>query len=333
MLLNRILYFLYYLKNLDFKKLKKFSAYVKQETGKTVTVQYLELFRDSLKYKTSILEYYQFGFYKSTPEEKSKWAGTGYMYEYQKLMNPPEKRDILNDKTLFYKKYKDLFKHHVFTIEDLQNIGQNPKILWEHPTIVLKETEGKCGLGTAFVRSADYDLKSLITYMNHKGFDIAEPFVQQHPELNKLSPSGMNTVRIFTQLNAQDEVEILGCRQRISVNSPVDNLAAGNLAAPIDEATGIINGLGVYSDITKSPESKHPVTGVSITGFQVPFWQECLSLAKEAALRHPQNRSIGWDIVVTENGPGLIEGNHDWCKLVWQLPVGKGLLQHLESHL
>jgi hypothetical protein len=56
-------------------------------------------------------------------------------------------------------------------------------------------------------------------------------------------------------------------------------------------------------------------------------------LAKEAALFDKSNRSIGWDIVVTETGPGLIEGNHDWCKLVWQLPVLKGLKPVLERHL
>ena len=68
-------------------------------------------------------------------------------------------------------------------------------------------------------------------------------------------------------------------------------------------------------------------------GFQVPYWQECIQLAKYAALLHSENRSIGCDIVVTETGPGLIQGNHDWCKLVWQLPVGKGLKPILEKHL
>ena len=34
-------------------------------------------------------------------------------------------------------------------------------------------------------------------------------------------------------------------------------------------------------------------------------------MVKEAALMYPANRSIGWDIVVTEDGPGFIEGNHD----------------------
>jgi len=140
-------------------------------------------------------------------------------------------------------------------------------------------------------------------------------------------------VRIITQLDADDQVLITGCRQRISVDSPVDNLAAGNLVAPIDLETGVINRPAVYSDITKSPETTHPITGVDIVGFQVPFWKECVELSLNAALLHPENRSVGWDIVVTENGPGLIEGNHDWCKLVWQLPVGKGLKHLLDEQL
>ena len=107
-------------------------------------------------------------------------------------------------------------------------------------------------------------------------------------------------------------------------------MAAGNLAAPIDEKTGIVNGPGVYSDITKEPDRIHPITGIPIVGFQVPYWKEIIDMTKRASLKHPQNRSIGWDIVVTEDGPGFIEGNHDWCKLLWQLPVNKGLKHKLD---
>jgi hypothetical protein len=60
--------------------------------------------------------------------------------------------------------------------------------------------------------------------------------------------------------------------------------------------------------------------------------EEIVEMVHEAALLHPQNRSIGWDIVVTEKGPGFIEGNHDWCKLLWQLPEKKGMKSILESY-
>jgi hypothetical protein len=181
------------------------------------------------------------------------------------------------------------------------------------------------------MKSAELQAETLADWMGQNGYDLVEERVAQHPDLQALSPSGVNTVRIFTCLDAANHARILGCRLRISVNSAVDNLAAGNLAAPVEEETGRVSGPGVYSDITKPPEAVHPVTGVAIEGFQIPFWAETLALARSAAELHTQNRSIGWDIVVTPDGPGLIEGNHDWCKLVWQLPVGRGLKHMLEE--
>lgn len=293
----------------------------------------IDVFVNSLRFNISIIEYFLFGFYFKDKKEKAKWAGTGYMYEYQRIMNPPRHRNILDDKTLFYKKYQEFFIHHVIDLTELKQSSAKIDRLLSANKLVLKESNGKCGIGTNFIYSKDYDAKSLIKLMEVKGYDLAETFIVQHPELNRLSPSGVNTVRIFTQLNANDEVEILGCRQRISVNSQIDNLAAGNIAAPIDEKSGKINGKGIYSDITKAPVSKHPITDVELIGFQVPMWDECLALAKSAALKHKQNRSIGWDIVVTSTGVGLIEGNHDWCKLVWQLPVNQGLKPVLDNHL
>jgi len=334
MKIKRLLYLAYYFKNLDTAKFKKFIDAAVVKTGKSKGWLYFELLGNSLTYNISILEYFLFGFHRGkTRSEKETYAGTGFMYEYQKVMNPPHARTILDDKRLFYKKYNRFFKHHVFSLNELVSNPELGSKILDQEQFVLKESKGKCGLGTAFFKSRDFRPNSLIQKMQTEGFDLAETYIQQHEALSRLSPSGVNTVRIFTQLNSQDEVEILGCRQRISVDSPLDNLAAGNLAAPIDEQTGVINGPGIYSDITKAPAEIHPITGVPITGFQIPFWQECLKLAKDAAVAHPQNRSVGWDIVVTESGPGLIEGNHDWCKLVWQLPINKGLKPILEKHL
>jgi len=105
------------------------------------------------------------------------------------------------------------------------------------------------------------------------------------------------------------------------------------MAATIDENSGRIIGAGVYSDITKNEELVHPITKVNIVGFEIPFWKETLKLVNSLAIKHPQNRSIGWDIVITENGPGVLEGNHDWCKLVWQLPVKSGMKSVLEKFM
>jgi hypothetical protein len=314
--------------------LKKFLTYTSELTGKSKFSLLTASIQDVYKYNISILEYFQFGFYDKSKLEKEEWAGTGYMYEYQIIMNPKEERVILDDKRKFFKSYQKYVIHTVADLQDLKNSKETIKKLLENPSgkIVFKSSDGKCGAGVKVENTKDFDAKSITTYMENNVFDLVEEYIIQHPDLNSLSPSGVNTVRIFTQLDKNDEVELLGCRQRISVNSPIDNMAAGNLAAYINEQTGKITDAGSYSDITKKEETIHPITGVSIIGFQVPFWNETVEMVKEAAKLYPQNRSIGWDIVITENGPGFIEGNHDWCKLLWQLPAKKGLKQMLELH-
>lgn len=332
-MISRLIYFGYYLKMLDWTKLDLFQSYLKSLKGFNIINQCFMIFFNSLKYNISILEYYQFRFFEKSHEEKLGWAGTGYMYEYQKIMNPPSERNILDDKREFYKYYKKYFVHHVFSLTDINQDQSLINTLYKSDKLVFKVSNGKCGVSVKIIDSREISKNEVIYYMINNGFDMVETFIQQHTDLNGLSPSAVNTIRIFTQLNEQNEVEILGCRLRISINCPVDNMAAGNIAASINESTGFVEGPGVYSDITKNPEFIHPITGIEIIGFKVPYWPECVDLAKRAALKHPQNRSIGWDIVVTQNGPGLIEGNHDWCKLLWQLPVKKGLKYLLESHI
>lgn len=330
--MKKILYLGYYLKQLDKAKFSLFVSYTAKLTGKSKFSLVIDAFISVFKYNISLLEYFQFRFFDKSHEEKLKWAGTGYMYEYQKVMNPPSKRNILDDKREFYKYYKEFFVHHVFSLQELIENDNNIDDLYKSKKLVFKVSDGKCGVSINIIESTQIVKSEIVSFMKSNGYNMVESFIQQHDDLNRLSPSAVNTVRIFTQLNDKNEVEILGCRQRISINCPVDNLAAGNIAAPINENTGIIDGPGVYSDITKQPECIHPITGVEIVGFQVPHWKECLQLAKAAASLHPQNRSIGWDIVVTANGPGLIEGNHDWCKLVWQLPVNTGLKSLLKPN-
>ena len=253
------------------------------------------------------------------------------MYETILKLNPKEHRYLLADKLSFLEHYNKFIVHKHSSLKDITiNPSLAENIFKSSTKIVLKSSNGQCGRGIEVWQSKDFTPQTLIQRLKATGNDFVEAFVTQHKDLMQLSPSGLNTVRIITQLDKNDQVHIIGARLRITVNSAIDNLAAGNIAAPIDLETGQVTGPGVYSDITKTDEYRHPVTGVEIVGFQVPFWPETLEMCKAAALLDTRNRSIGWDVAITDDGPELIEGNHDWCKLLWQLPVKKGLKPVLE---
>ena len=335
------MYLVYYFKKLDWNKFILFTKYYSKTNNKSHIAVWSDILSQSIQFNVSLLEYFLFDFSNKSKQEKRKWSGTGYMYEYQRKMNPLAYRAVLADKTQFLKEYRAYVRHPFLTVQEIAEAPDKVEALLQNPSgkIVLKSADGQCGRGIEVRPSSDFTPESLLQRLRETGNDFVEAFVTQHTDLMRLSPSGLNTIRIITQLDKNDQVHIIGTRLRITVNSAVDNLAAGNIAAPIDLETGKINGPGVYSDITKADEYQHPVTGVDIVGFQIPYWQETLDMCKAAARLDTRNRSIGWDVAITDEGPELIEGNHDWCKLLWQLPVKKGLkpvldkfLEELEGH-
>ncbi len=326
-MINKIVYLGYYLKNLDRPKFFEFVDYVTKEHKISRTKLYTDIIGSVWKYNTSFLEYFQFGFYSKPKELRSTYASTVFMYEYQLKMNPKNKRAVLQDKLLFLDRYKEFAIHDSASLVEMEADHSIAQRLLDNVSgkIVLKGSDGQCGWGIEVRDTNDFTPDTLIARLKEIGNDIVEEFIQQHPEMDRMSPSGLNTVRVITQLDKNNNVVLLGTILRISINSVVDNMAAGNIAAPVNPETGIVEGDGVYGDITKADEKVHPVTGVTIKGFQIPYWDEVLDMVKRAAMVEPGNRSIGWDVAITQKGPQLIEGNHNWCKLVWQMPVKKGL--------
>lgn len=333
--IKRILYLVYYLKELEWDNYGLFVNYASNKSQKSKVKIVLDSVYSVFGYNIGLIEYFIFRFFEKDQSERSKWVGTGYKYEYDLKMNPKSTRNVLENKIEFYKAYAEFIIHNVCTLDDLKANNEQAKKVLLNPTgkIVIKDALGQCGWDVEVIDAKANTSEQLIDYMASKGFNLAEEFIIQHSALAGLSPSGLNTIRVITQLNERNQVEILGARLRISVNNIVDNLASGNIAAPIDIETGVINGYAVYSDITKEAVEYHPVTKVKMVGFQIPQWERIMILVRKAALHLPVNRSIGWDIALTENGPGLLEGNHNWCKILWQLPVNQGLKHVLDNYL
>lgn len=329
-MIKRLLYLGYYLKDFDRTKFQKFEQEALR-SGMTKTSLWADVLKASLTYNISLLDYFYFKFYKLSKAERETYAGTGYMYEYQLKMNPKSERDVLEDKILFLAKFKEFVIRKSATIAELKNNQNKIEELLHNPSgkLVAKGSKGQVGAEVKVIDAANYKADSLLKFMDDNKFDLLEEYVVQHHDIMAMSPSGLNTIRIFTQIE-EGKIHYLGARFRITINSTVDNMAAGNPAAPIDLKTGIVNGEAVFSDITREPISVHPVTGVKIVGFQVPFWKETLEMMEKAVFVAPKNRSVGWDIAISENGPELIEGNHNWCKLLWQLPAQKGLKAEIE---
>lgn len=332
--IDRTLYLGYYFKKMNWGLLNKFLTHTSKLTGRGKMSLWMDAINCVYKYNISLLEYFQFRFFEKSAQERAEWAGSGFMYEYQLKMNPRSKRDVLEDKVHFFKFYGDLTGRAFATLEELKNKQKSIEVFKNKAhKVVIKEIAGGCGKGLEILDLNKISNQDLINRMESTGNHLAEDFVDQHDSLNKLSSSALNTIRVITQIDENGNAYIVDSRLRVSVNSIVDNLAAGNIVVGIDLDSGKVNTDGVYSDITKKPVSHHPVSGIKFIGYELPHWQEVIDLTTKAAeMMSEYNKSVGWDIGITNEKPVLIEGNHDWCKLVWQLPIEKGLKSKLEKY-
>lgn len=142
---------------------------------------------------------------------------------------------------------------------------------------------------------------------------VVEEGLEQHPKVNELYPHSVNTIRVLTMLDVTDQQPfIVMAVQRIGTEQSqhVDNWSRGGLSARVDLATGQ---LGQASRLPAGDELEwfdaHPDTGTSINGHEVPYWPEIRDTVLRAARIMSFLEYIGWDIVVTPDGPVILEAN------------------------
>lgn len=169
---------------------------------------------------------------------------------------------------------------------------------------------------------------------------IVESFVKQHPDMAKLSKTSVNTIRVVTIMTEDEskgietnKVHILYAGMRMGTGDGItDNLHSGGLIAAIDLETGriVTDGMDYKNKIFKT----HPDTGVTIKGYQLPYFQEMKEMLSKAGLLI--SGYYGWDVAITEDGPILIEGNIIPGPGILQIPYvpeKKGMKHVIEKYL
>jgi hypothetical protein len=166
---------------------------------------------------------------------------------------------------------------------------------------------------------------------------LIQPRIRQHPEIDAIYAGAINTVRIDTLLTEA------GCQHDAAMlrlgagGSVIDNAGAGGLAVGIDLATGALFPLARSRARYGLREfAAHPDTGTVFAGRRIPFWREVRALAVRAAEAMRPLGSLGWDVVITPEGPVLLEVNFNWgvnamqtaCGGLGRTPIGRLARRH-----
>ena len=114
--IRRIIYLFYYFKESDIRMLRKFLQYSSVVSGRSKHAIACDAVASAIRYNISFKDYFCFRFYEPNRSDREEWAGTGFMYEFQLLMNPKGSRKLLENKILFLNHYKDLIKRSYFPV-------------------------------------------------------------------------------------------------------------------------------------------------------------------------------------------------------------------------
>lgn len=163
---------------------------------------------------------------------------------------------------------------------------------------------------------------------------IVEEFVKQHPKMNEMSPTAVNTIRFVTMFSDID-LDEEGNHFKIAyamlkmggATGCVDNLHGGGVGAAIDLKTGTLC-TDAVDDNARHTFEYHPVTGTRIKGFKIPYFREACEMVEKITREFNIHGYIAWDVAIAEDGPLLIEINGKPGSTLLDLPylgtTGKG---------
>jgi hypothetical protein len=185
--------------------------------------------------------------------------------------------------------------------------------------VIVKPVFGGGGRGIHLVSVDDSDVLSQLEKLDSKfgnfmneGYLVEEVLVQ-HPELNRINPHTVNSIRIISILCQDGSVEFLAAMLKTNATvDPMDNFSQGGIVIGIDLETGRLKRDGICQVPSGRVFEQHPLTQTVFLDFQIPFWEELKATAAKAQKVFRHVKSVGWDIAVTLQGPVIIEGNQDW---------------------
>ncbi|HCE01336.1 MAG TPA: hypothetical protein DER07_09870 [Armatimonadetes bacterium] len=250
------------------------------------------------------------------------------------FVNGPGTR-LVNDKLLFH----EVVAPHARTPEILgwvlqgrwHAVGSSPnshplRVLLGAPDgsrFVLRLRTGGGGRGVAFLEAPDgallldgraYGPSELDGLWAGFQDHILTRFVEQGSYARAIFPAATNTLRVLSMRDPESGRVFLAAaihRFGTSASAPLDNVGRGGLWCEVDLSTGTL-GRAVTRVVEGRPQFRtdHPETGAAITGVALPCWPQTLETLLRLHEALPLIQQVGWDLVLADDGPWIIEGNN-----------------------
>jgi len=334
--MSRLQYFWKRLLKMDYKAMWKTTGLLKKKSGKGRFRLMTDMLRCATKYNAGYIDYKIAEMYKLNDEQRKTVITRGISNEIVRRMNPKEYWHTFDDKAEFNEFFREWIPRKWLRIDENTSAEDLFALCRGQTQLIGKPLEGSSGAGIQKYVKEDWAAgpEAFLERLRKDGIGILEEIVIQHPKMAALCPTSVNTCRIATLLGDKQQ-GIVYAFLRIGNGKVMDNVDCGGMASRINLETGRL--MTVAADKQGNTFLKHPMTGTSIIGFQIPFWEEAKQMCLDASRKIPEMRFIAWDVAITEKGPTFIEGNsfpsHAIPQFAAHYPDGIGILPEFEKFI
>ncbi|WP_127474994.1 sugar-transfer associated ATP-grasp domain-containing protein [Microbacterium sulfonylureivorans] len=250
-------------------------------------------------------DYVDYDFAILTRAERATYMTHPVSNQLSQRYDHPDFRHMFHDKVEFDRVFSEHL-HRDWMVVDEGNAEAVRAFTEEHGTIVTKEPIGQAGTGVHRYHAADVeDWDAFHRGLLERGEVLIEEVIRQHADLAAVCPGTVNTTRVTAFFDGE-QTHILAMAQKFGRGEVSDQMTFGGFYTMLDE-----NGhaVGPGYDSHAHVHERHPDSGFVIGDFQLPMVDEVKAFVDRVARVVPQVQYVGWDIVVTPDGPVLVEGN------------------------
>ena len=298
-----------------------------------------EIFRCSVATRCIAVHYLTSFLYRRHVHNIFDYVSRKEEKEVQDKINDPKLADLVTNKLSFVEHFERggfpvprLLGYNVLDKMYLRSVDgwgvadlSSPQVLknsldhlmasWGIEEVFLKPMRGSQGSGANRITRAQLhtqlDIERLHSAVSKQSY-VFQQVVEQHPELSRLNPSALNTMRIDTFRTPGSQAEILSAFLRVGGKGNfVDNVSAGGVLVGIHLESGKLkeNALNfLHGSQTFGIFKANPANGIVFEGFQIPLFDKVKQTVIQAAGWIPP-ALVGWDVAVGPSGPVLIEAN------------------------
>lgn len=293
-----------------------------QADKKYISALTKDIIKSYLEMEITPEEYFVWDFEHKTRKEREEFLPN--MTKDKILLNrvPLIQLNRLRDKLCLFNLLPDFFRRDITSVKNIEDRDEYLNFVNRHSKYFVKPLDGQCGHGAKILEGDHFD--SLLS----SGKWIVEEIIQQDSRLLAFNNSSVNTVRFPSFLKDGKFIPLAPFFRTGRKGSIVDNGGAGGVFAAIDVKTGIIMSDGMDENNNRYP--KHPDSQIIFKGYQIPLWNDLLTIAEKAHRKLKDQRYIAWDFALSPKGWVLVEAN-SMGQFLWQYATGIGVKKQFEE--